>query len=115
MDFYRSTGLWYREASVDDPTARFDELEICFEVAEDGSQDIYCSKRESRDETLAPAVPIDIINSVERETTPRMSADGLLMLFASSRSAGGGKKFNLYQRCEKAFSIHGRNQPWSRT
>ncbi len=90
-------------ANIDDPSARFDELEICFDVA----GDIYCSTRESRDEPWRPALPIDIVNDINcPETTPRLSADGHVMLFTSSRSTEESDECtfqNLYQTTRKSL------------
>ncbi len=78
IDF--STGT----SGVDDPTVRFDELEICFDLA----SNIACASRDSRSSPWREAREIDTLNSHCNETTPTFSSDGLMLVLASRRTTG---------------------------
>ncbi len=94
-------------AVVDDPTVRFDELELCVDV----DQDIHCATRESRNSQWEKAQPMEVINSACQETTPRISADGLMLLFASRRTNDGKgcTVLNLYQTKRQSLQT-----PWEK-
>lgn len=73
----------------DDPSLTADMLEIVFQSnRNDQGQHLYTSSRRSiRDEWDDP-VAIDELNSDDQENTPKISPDGLTLLFSSTRRAG---------------------------
>lgn len=82
--------------SLDDngsPTLSADLLEIFFEFRRSEgavAADIWTATRGSRAEAFAAPMPLTAANSSYEETSPSVSADGLLLWFASDRPGAVG-------------------------
>lgn len=74
------------EAQEDDPTLRQDELEIYFASTRYGSEDVLVATRSSTAEPFGVPLPVPAVDTGWVETTPELSPDGLVLLFASNRS-----------------------------
>ncbi|MEM9457470.1 MAG: hypothetical protein AAGF11_25040 [Myxococcota bacterium] len=72
-------------ANDDDPSLTADMLEIVFESNRSGNQDLYASSRSRVDDEWDPPQPITELNEVSTENTPELSADGLILMFSSTR------------------------------
>lgn len=81
-------------ADEDDPTLRRDQLEIIFASDRRGSQNLYRAVRASVNEDFSEPLPLGSgINTPDEETTPELSSDGELLLFARN---GGAQGFEIY-------------------
>ena len=66
----------------DDPTLRGDTLEIYFATNRNGSEEIFRAERTGLDaDWMAPA-RVDAFDTIDFETTPELSPDGLTMVLA---------------------------------
>lgn len=92
-------------SNEDDPTLRQDELEIYFASDRLGDEDIYVSTRLSTAAPFGPPVIVNAgtISTFSQETTPELSHDGLLLLFASDRSGN----MEVYYTTRGSFAL-----PW---
>jgi hypothetical protein len=62
-----------------------------------GGEDIYVSRRETRDDEWGPAVNLGpTINTSVNEFVPALSRDGHLMFFASNRQPGGSGGLDIW-------------------
>lgn len=94
----------------DDPSVTADRLELYFDSNRPGSSgggDIWVSRRSRSDEPWGPPEPLVDVNSENEETTPSISADGLVLHFASNRAGGSGL------RDVWVTSRSSREEPWS--
>ena len=76
------TPLDFAAVADDDPSATGDLLELYFNRA----SDIYVTKRASVGAAWDTPVPVAELNTVDAETTPEVSYDGLTLYFASARA-----------------------------
>ncbi|MEM9453284.1 MAG: hypothetical protein AAGF11_03840 [Myxococcota bacterium] len=77
----------------DDPSLTADMLEIVFQSNRDnGDDELYWSSRDSVNEQWDIPQPIDELNdntnNTTNENTPELSADGLVLMFSSTRRGG---------------------------
>ena len=71
----------------DDPSVRFDELEIYFNSNRSGGGEIWVSTRSDPDDPWDAPDLVGVLNSMADDTTPQLSEDGLVLVLSSSRSA----------------------------
>jgi hypothetical protein len=79
--------------SEDDGSLRFDGLEMVFSIANaaDGNlKDLYTTSRTSLVDAWTPATKLSLSVTGASDETPRFSADGLTLYFASGRAGGAG-------------------------
>ncbi|MCA9653665.1 MAG: PD40 domain-containing protein [Myxococcales bacterium] len=77
-------------AADDDPTLRQDQREIYFASTRLGDEDIFVATRASVDVPFdTPMIVGGNISTFSQETTPELSRDGTLLLFASDRRGNG--------------------------
>ena len=103
-DFYRTEqqedGTWSAPQRVPElstssqeqrPSIRFDGLEIVFTSTRPTSVgfDLWVSTRESVTDTWSPPVRLNI-NSLQSDTAPYLSGDGMTLYFTSDRAGGSG-------------------------
>jgi hypothetical protein len=82
----------------DDPTATSDLLELYFNRA----ADIYVTKRASTADAWGTPVLVAELSSVDTETTPEVSYDGLTIYLASNRAGGiGGNDIWMSKRASR--------------
>ncbi len=74
----------------DDPTLSADQLEIYFASTRFGAEDILVAHRNTTAEPFDSPVRVDALSDVTIDSTPELSADGLLITFASDRPFGEG-------------------------
>jgi len=74
------------DADDDDPSVRFDELEIYFNSNRSGGGEIWVSTRADPDDPWDPPELAGVLNSGADDTTPQLSADGLVMILSSNRT-----------------------------
>jgi len=94
----------------DDPTMTADGLELYFNSDRPGgtgSADIWVSTRTSRSDPWGPPAPVTAVNTIDLETTPGVSADGL-ELYWSSDTPGGMGGTDIYRATRAS-----RSDPWS--
>jgi Tol biopolymer transport system component len=85
--------------NTEDPTLTDDRLEIVFSstrAAGLGGVDLWTATRASPNEMWSAPSLIAGVNSTSDDTTPELTGDGLVLLFASSRPGGAGL-YDLYQ------------------
>lgn len=83
----------------DDPSATADLLELYF----NRDSDIYVTKRASLADAWGTPVLVAELSSVDTETTPEVTYDGLTIYFASNRAGGiGGNDIWMATRASRA-------------
>ena len=87
----------------DDPSATGDGLELYFNRA----TDIYVTKRASRSDPWSAPAAVTELNTLDAETTPEVSYDGLTIYFASNR-AGTLGDYDIWRSTRAS-----RTAPWS--
>lgn len=77
----------------DDPSLTADELSLYFasKRSSDQREDIFLSTRASLTEDWSEPARVEEADSDERETAPAISADALILWFASDRDGGEGE------------------------
>ena len=93
------------DANDDDPSLTADMLEIVFESNRGGNNDLYSSSRPSVDDDWDPPLPITELNDDAHDNTPELSADGLIVMFSSSRRSGSDMDVFISYRSS-------RSDPW---
>lgn len=73
-----------------DPTFTGDRLELYFMSDRAGSKDIWVSRRDSADEAWGAPTPVAELNSGVNDENPKVSVDGLTMLFYTDRNRALG-------------------------
>ncbi|MBL7187618.1 MAG: PD40 domain-containing protein [Phycisphaerae bacterium] len=74
-----------------------DGLELYYDAWQSGKTDLWVTTRVTTDDYWGEAVPLGpAVNSSAMEWTPRISADGLELYFASSRGGQQYSGFNIY-------------------
>lgn len=71
----------------DDPSVRFDELEIYFNSNRSGGGQIWVSTRSDPDDPWDAPDLAGALNSPADDTTPQLSEDGLVIVLSSARNA----------------------------
>lgn len=80
------------------PRLSADELTIVFESSREGGYRLWTSRRESRDAPFPAPTALSELNTAGANVHPTLSADGLRIVFASSReSDAGGFALRLFQ------------------
>ena len=77
----------------DDPSLTADLLELFFNsnrVGSVGGTDIWVATRATASDPWGTPTLVPVVNSIDAETTPRISSDGLTLWFASNRPGGMG-------------------------
>lgn len=67
------------------PVLSDDALDLVFERDPVGNGDLFETTRATTNDTFAPPVPLAAVNSATTDADPWLSADGLRLVFASSR------------------------------
>lgn len=69
----------------DDPCLSRDQLEVFFDSARAGNDDLWTSRRASTSDPWPAPVSVVVINSANSEEHPSLTADGLTLYFTSDR------------------------------
>lgn len=81
-------GLSLDGAAEDDLTLNGAETELIFAInlgAGNGAKNLYVSARASTAVAWGPPAAIGVLNTADSDSTPRLSADGLTLYYASTR------------------------------
>lgn len=95
----------------DDPTLTDDMLELYFDSSRDGGAgtgwgDIWVAKRSSVADAFGPPTLVAELASVEDDTTPDITGDGLTIYWGSERASPGNRDLYVSTRSDRA-------SPWS--
>lgn len=115
------TGRWAKPTKFDPPIngpdidsapfLRSDGLALLFYSARAGGvgeMDLWSSTRETREGSWSHPLPLGlVVNSPSSDQAPSLSADGLILVFESTREGGHGS-YDLYSCRRRTL-----NEPWS--
>jgi Tol biopolymer transport system component len=92
----------------DDPSLTADMLEIYFNSNRGGADDIWCATRANVNDAWEPPVRVDALSTTSRESDPEISADGLVIWFASTRAGSPNNSESLWRSTRLD-----RDSPWA--